>query len=584
MKLILLLFVVGLHLSPSLGFFFTSKTPNSDAAFDNSNIRGVPAYLEEKFDGLTCDGNKVLTMNEINDDFCDCIDGSDEPGTSACNKGSFHCVNKGYRIIKISSSRVDDGICDCCDGSDETKSRCPNTCAIIAAKEKDMLEKLTSAYKLGSAVRDDYIRKAKTPREVLVQQLPQLTIQKEEKERIVNDLKEKEEYLRRELDEKNTVLTKSVAESARKLIGIDDVPDSDVQSLLVAVLDVFDLKDDDVENFVKQLVPGQVPEPQATVDDLDAELAERERDIEGYEESDSSYGDETANSVDSPQESISTATNDESQDQERLQSCALLPDNRLVPLCKTFAPEELITGSRDLIFKVFEEKKKFAEFQLLVGYHRTVGSYRGVDKFMEEQREHGYQSCPAQFHDQGLCGLNQQLTTLYSPNIEIMDAEAEADALSVSHNTAKDELQELTTQHEKSSEANDDLVKYKDALAFLALEGECFSANDGKFTYELCVLDKVTQSEEGGSNLVTLGTFNDIKNADSGGGVVMNFHEGQHCWNHGARVADVHITCGAINQLLSAAEPSTCYYSFKFESPAACTAQFAEANGLIPTV
>ncbi|KAK2946620.1 putative Glucosidase 2 subunit beta [Blattamonas nauphoetae] len=88
-------------------------------------------YSNETF---TClDGSKTIPISRVNDDICDCADGSDEPGTSACQNGQFWCLNgdvygkkekHGDRSLGfyISSSRVGDGIADCCDASDETQT------------------------------------------------------------------------------------------------------------------------------------------------------------------------------------------------------------------------------------------------------------------------------------------------------------------------------------------------------------------------------------------------------------------------------------------------------------------------------
>ncbi|CAN8284668.1 unnamed protein product [Cochlearia groenlandica] len=80
------------------------------------------------------DGSKSFSRDRVNDNFCDCLDGTDEPGTSACPNGRFYCKNRGSSPKFVYSSRVNDRICDCCDGSDEYESNilCPNTCVMGA--------------------------------------------------------------------------------------------------------------------------------------------------------------------------------------------------------------------------------------------------------------------------------------------------------------------------------------------------------------------------------------------------------------------------------------------------------------------
>lgn len=112
-------------------------------------VRGVPpsrlALYGVGEDGLfrCLDGSKSIPFERVNDDYCDCPDGSDEPGTSACSNGSFFCQNAGHIPAYIPSSRVNDGVCeeDCCDGSDEWLglTKCPNVCKAKAkayAKEE----------------------------------------------------------------------------------------------------------------------------------------------------------------------------------------------------------------------------------------------------------------------------------------------------------------------------------------------------------------------------------------------------------------------------------------------------------------
>jgi protein kinase C substrate 80K-H len=98
------------------------------------HLQGVPPGQAERYSAqeFTC-GAKTIAQALVNDNYCDCEDGSDEPGTPACARGRFYCPNVGFQGKLIPSGLVWDGVCDCCDGTDEAAApgggvRCKNTC------------------------------------------------------------------------------------------------------------------------------------------------------------------------------------------------------------------------------------------------------------------------------------------------------------------------------------------------------------------------------------------------------------------------------------------------------------------------
>lgn len=136
----------------------------------------VAKFYKSK-DSFTCISvpGVTISVGQINDDSCDCPDGSDEPGTAACTylstispeqpvPGSatgtsnvtvvlpgYYCKNKGHQPTYIPFTFVNDGVCDyelCCDGSDEWQGvggvKCEDRCAAMGKeyrKKEAELEK-----------------------------------------------------------------------------------------------------------------------------------------------------------------------------------------------------------------------------------------------------------------------------------------------------------------------------------------------------------------------------------------------------------------------------------------------------------
>uniref|UniRef100_A0A914HZN9 Glucosidase 2 subunit beta n=1 Tax=Globodera rostochiensis TaxID=31243 RepID=A0A914HZN9_GLORO len=126
---------------------------------DSTRPRGVSPQLaplyQERAEFECLDGKKRIPFEQVNDDYCDCADGSDEPGTSACKNGQFYCANFGFQPQTLPTGRVNDFICDCCDGSDEWDSGidCPNLCDALGSKAREQAKQSAEVQAAGYAKR-----------------------------------------------------------------------------------------------------------------------------------------------------------------------------------------------------------------------------------------------------------------------------------------------------------------------------------------------------------------------------------------------------------------------------------------------
>jgi len=114
---------------------------------------------------FTCfDGVTQIPLSKINDDFVDCQDGSDEPGTSANSNGTFYCQNAGYIPQEIPKWSIGDSICDCCDGSDEILNKhikCPNTCEKMQIERMELYSILFNGFSSGLKIKEARLKSGK---------------------------------------------------------------------------------------------------------------------------------------------------------------------------------------------------------------------------------------------------------------------------------------------------------------------------------------------------------------------------------------------------------------------------------------
>lgn len=163
----------------------------------------------------------------MNDDYCDCPDGSDEPGTAACSYLSplspstpadisidgvnvtlalpgFYCKNKGHQPSYVPFLSVNDGICDyelCCDGSDEWAQvggvSCPDKCKEVGKEWRRNEEQRQKSMNAAVKKRKDLMTEAQRSRKEVEDQIQNLKTEAAAWETKVRDLEKKLEDVER---------------------------------------------------------------------------------------------------------------------------------------------------------------------------------------------------------------------------------------------------------------------------------------------------------------------------------------------------------------------------------------------------
>lgn len=183
-----------------------------------------------ELDKFTCIGHPSITIakSRVNDNTCDCPDGSDEPGTAACAyldhlspsqplpaslSGStnttnalpgFWCANEGHVGAYVPFMFVNDGVCDydlCCDGSEEYKKiggvKCQNRCAEIGKEWRRVEKERTDNLEKANKKRRTMAKESKELRRQVEAKIEKLTTEIKELEHKRDDLKKKYDEVER---------------------------------------------------------------------------------------------------------------------------------------------------------------------------------------------------------------------------------------------------------------------------------------------------------------------------------------------------------------------------------------------------
>ncbi|KAL1565699.1 glucosidase 2 subunit beta [Salvia divinorum] len=536
------------------------------------------------------DGSKKFNKSQFNDDFCDCPDGSDEPGTSACPNGRFYCKNAGHAPVVLYSSRVNDGICDCCDGSDEYdgKTKCPNTCWEAGKVAREKLRKKIATYQEGVSLRRQEIMKAK------------LTISKEEAE--VQKLKEEEKILN-VLVEKLKVRKEQI-EKAEEQERLQKEKDEKERNEAQATKDE-DTKAEDTEstqNHIHDNVEplGQPPQDyveenhgSATEPELGDHSIEDKLSNEGAEELDGSIQNAEQLGEDSTSDGKAGLDNGNQEENvaEDTESLSKEELGRLV--ASRWTGEKTEQHNEDIDTSQSKDHQYPNETPSEANNEEDVG-------YTSEEDEHRYDADDADTEDQvdDFDG-SDHYDSISSQRPESDDELDFSDVTGTSGSSWLDKIQqrvksifqavnifqkpvnvsEAAQVRKEYDESSSKLSKIQSRISnlkqklkqdfgpekeFHSFYGQCFESKQNKYVYKVCAFKQATQEE--GHSTTRLGSWEKFEESYR----VMQFMNGDKCWNGPDRSLKVRLRCGLKNELTDVDEPSRCEYLAFLATPALC--------------
>jgi protein kinase C substrate 80K-H len=516
-------------------------------------VRGVPRSEQSNYsDGVTCIPRDAASpsaaavhvpFERINDNYCDCEDGSDEPGTPAsCDNARFFCANDAHKGAYIPSAHVGDGACDCCDGSDEAEGACPDVCA--AEGEKALREANAAA---GAIVAGVAARAA---------------LASEGLRAVRGDRKEL------------ALLKGRLAAVGPKIAAAE------------ARVELLRTARDDAERQRTARAAGQAaaPPPPAAAQETAAEAP-----AAGGGDSEAGGGDSEAGVGDSEADDEDTSADGEgvADDDEGLRG----PDLDVAPVGVEGGRQVAGQGAVQALAAGLDSSDA-GENSPSDGDRASAppdppppaarGQPGDEDALCAELAGSGATnplvSTLQYYQALGLAKLRRVVPAAMLPSLGAVGADGAAAHCLERAEAALRRLRDDKSDDERKVAGLEARLAtdYGADKALRALHGKCVKQAFTQYEFELCGFEHVQQYEHG-SVIARLGSWGSWKGGGGAGGGEMVFDGGDQCWNGPKRSTTVRMECGERDEIVSVDEPNRCMYAMVFKTPAACHARQADA-------
>nr|KAI8750044.1 glucosidase 2 subunit beta-like [Biomphalaria glabrata] len=493
---------------------------------------------------------KRIPMDHINDDYCDCEDGSDEPGTSACNNGLFYCENKSYKGNYIMSTRVNDGICDCCDGSDEYDGTisCENTCEKLFAEIRAQQEAFRAKQEAGYKVKLEYIQNGRRTKDEKLAKLTELSKEKEifaQDRDVLQAAKEEAEVPEKEAKAKH--------EQAWEAIKAEKKKQAEAAAAAVAFGEL-DTNGDQIVDYPELTKHAEFDiDSDGTVSDEEAKeyLEDSDQvDLVTFTEKIWPNIKEIYKPIGSKEEAQSEPTDPTKQEKTSEEGEAPADPGKQ----PNVSPEDIPEGiSEDRYDDDNEEQEEEEE-----------GDEEGLDSDYDIKKEDS-------------SSTSQDANAKPVEEEQMPDYDEETKRLISVADEARAKFDEADRKVKDVENEISAIKKYLELdlgpeEEFSALKGQCFEYTDREYTYRFCPFEKTSQKPKGGGMETNLGNWGHWHGPENDKYDAMKYENGQSCWNGPNRSCHVNLHCGAENALIGASEPSRCEYQFEFTTPSRCSA------------